>query len=163
MGRPRKPMELRFWPRIRWEPCPRPELGDCAIWTGPLDKDGYAIRIKIPTTYAHRVLVKPYRWAYETYVGPIPEGYEPDHLCRVPACVNFLHLEPVTSRENVHRSMSPAGINARKSHCVHGHDLSDAIISNRGRRRRTCKLCKRASGKRQDERRKIERRLRRYA
>jgi hypothetical protein len=33
-------------------------------------------------------------------VGPVPEGMELDHLCRVHPCVNPEHLEPVTPREN---------------------------------------------------------------
>jgi hypothetical protein len=46
--------------------------------------------------YAHR-------WAYEHFVGPIPEGLEIDHGCFVHACVNPGHLEPVTHQENVRR------------------------------------------------------------
>jgi hypothetical protein len=48
------------------------------------------------TQRAHRVY-------YEQHVGPIPEGLQLDHLCRVPACVNPSHVEPVTQTENVRR------------------------------------------------------------
>ena len=49
-------------------------------------------------------LVQAHRWAYETMVGPIPEGLTLDHLCRVRYCVNPSHLEPVTLGENIRRS-----------------------------------------------------------
>ena len=37
-------------------------------------------------------------------VGSIPDGLHLDHLCRVPACVNPEHLEPVTLAENNRRA-----------------------------------------------------------
>lgn len=40
------------------------------------------------------------------------------------ACVNPDHLEAVTPRENVLRSLSPCAVNARKTHCASGHPLS---------------------------------------
>jgi hypothetical protein len=36
--------------------------------------------------------------------GPIPDGLQLDHLCRVRCCVNPNHLEPVTAKENTLRS-----------------------------------------------------------
>ena len=44
-----------------------------------------------------------HRFAWELLRGPIPDGHEIDHLCRVMACVNPDHLEPVTPSENVRR------------------------------------------------------------
>ena len=48
------------------------------------------------TVYAHR-------WVYEYFRGPIPKGLQIDHLCRIRTCVNPLHLEIVTQRENIRR------------------------------------------------------------
>lgn len=49
--------------------------------------------------YAHRL-------SYELFVGPIPDGYELDHLCRNRGCVNPAHLEAVTHRVNVLRGLA---------------------------------------------------------
>ena len=35
--------------------------------------------------------------------GPVPEGLELDHLCRIRHCVNPDHVEPVTCAVNVRR------------------------------------------------------------
>lgn len=37
---------------------------------------------------------------WEYFEGPVPEGLELDHLCRVTLCCNPGHLEPVTHQEN---------------------------------------------------------------
>lgn len=44
-----------------------------------------------------------HRLMYERHRGPIPAGRFLDHLCRIPACVNPWHLDPVTSAENLRR------------------------------------------------------------
>jgi hypothetical protein len=44
-----------------------------------------------------------HREAHEEFNGPIPEGYQVDHLCRVRTCVSPAHLEAVTQQENLLR------------------------------------------------------------
>lgn len=44
-----------------------------------------------------------HRYFYEQHVGPIPDGYQIDHLCRFHDCVNPAHLEVVTQAENIRR------------------------------------------------------------
>lgn len=69
----------------------------CWIWTGSKGEDGYgSVRYRRRVWRAHRA-------AYTILVGPIPAGLELDHLCRVRACVNPAHLEPVTGEENIRR------------------------------------------------------------
>ena len=62
----------------------------CWLWTASKMTDGHgAFRGK----GAHR-------FAYTTFVGPIPEGYTVDHKCHQPDCVNPNHLQAVTPSEN---------------------------------------------------------------
>lgn len=91
----------RLWSRIdKNGPIPEyaPELGPCWLWTGQLTKRGYGVIHMHPTTTSS------YKLAYELEVGPVPEGLELDHLCRVPACCRPSHLEPVTRLENMRRA-----------------------------------------------------------
>jgi hypothetical protein len=90
----------------------------CWIWQGATDGGGRYGQI------SHNKTVKrAHRAAYEEWVGPVGDGFELDHLCRTTRCVNPHHLEPVTHYENVMRGESLQAKNARKTHCVHGHEL----------------------------------------
>ena len=70
----------------------------CWLWVNSCTNRGYGrINTKSGTTLAHRI-------AYEAVNGPVPEGLELDHLCRVHECVRPDHLEAVTHQENMLRS-----------------------------------------------------------
>lgn len=49
----------------------------------------------------HRLLG--HRYTYEALVGPVGDGLSLDHRCRVRACCNPEHLQPVTHAENCQR------------------------------------------------------------
>lgn len=91
----------RFESYLSLGPIPEhaPELGECWIWTGGLDPDGYC-KFRAPGEQFA------YRWAYTHHIGPIPSGLELDHLCRVRACTNPWHLDPVTPTVNRQRANS---------------------------------------------------------
>lgn len=90
----------------------------------------------------HQVGYFTHRVVYELRVGPIPEGLELDHLCRVRHCANPEHLEPVTGRENIRRGTSPSAINGRKTHCKNNHEFTpeNTYVSPLGKR--TCRTCR---------------------
>lgn len=125
--------------------CPEPNTG-CWLWLGALDPKGYgSFGVDRKTRRAHR-------FAYELYLGPIPQGKELDHKCRVRYCVNPRHLEPVDHRENIMR-----GENSTKTHCPHGHIYAgDNLYVYRGKKEghRKCRRCQRLGKKKIRERRK---------
>jgi len=113
----------------------RAETG-CVLFTGHLDKQGYGrIFHDGEKRLVHRV-------AYEIFVGPIPEGYEVDHLCFVRNCINTEHLEAVTPLENTRRAERGQ---ARKTHCIHGHRFDEANTRRHRRAdgtvQRICRRC----------------------
>jgi hypothetical protein len=89
---------VRHSPQRRFAAKTQPGPDGCIIWTGAVDPTGYGrFSLAGQMLYAHRVA---YQWAH----GPIPQGLDLDHLCRVRACVNPDHLEAVNRRTNLLRS-----------------------------------------------------------
>lgn len=107
----------------------------CWIFTGHLNNMGYGT---IGTGGKYGVKAKAHRLTYEYLVGPIVAGLELDHLCRVPACCNPDHLEPVTHKENLMRGPGAA------THCQRGHEWNEEntyIRPDLGTRQ--CRACQR--------------------
>jgi hypothetical protein len=125
----------RFLAKIRVN-----KVTGCWEWTASKQPSGYGqIRSEGTTKYAHRV-------AYELFVGPIPEGYEIDHVCRNRGCVNPdpKHLEAVPHRINWERGNSPSAIFHKHSHCRHGHEYTTENTKyNKKTGLRECRQCRR--------------------
>jgi hypothetical protein len=112
----------------------------CWLWTGTKGSAGYG-QMNVPWA---RSPVSAHRLAYFVFVGPVAEGIQLDHLCRVRHCVNPDHLEPVTQQENIRRG--EGGIHNRtKTHCPKGHPYDEANTRwcrrGNGKTFRMCKAC----------------------
>lgn len=116
--------------------------GDCHVWQGPLDRDGYG------TFYLRRRGRRAPRVAWFALHGPIPEGQVVNHSCRRHSCVNVQHLRLLTPTENALQDSSSLGyVNSRKTHCPRGHEY-DKTVEYAGRRQRVCSECERAKHRR---------------
>ena len=114
--------------------------GRCWVWTARVHGAGYAyLSVGGKKVRVHRL-------TYELLVGPIPDGLELDHLCRVRHCVNPAHLEPVTHavnmdrgeiRERQHEAMRAI------THCPRGHAYDEANTYVNPRGERNCRACAR--------------------
>ncbi|MGA5354024.1 HNH endonuclease signature motif containing protein [Streptomyces thermodiastaticus] len=110
--------------------------GQCWIWQAATNRKGYGIfSVNGGSTLAHR-------FSYELHVGPIPDGLELDHRCRVRACSNPAHLEPVTHAENVRRGKAGAHYRNR-TECPQGHPYDDQNTYRRRNGGRACRQCDR--------------------
>lgn len=113
----------------------------CWWWTGALDRHGYG---RVGKGRRGWGMLPAHRAVYLLLVGPIPQGYEPDHLCLNPPCCNPDHLEIVTKRENILRGYSMAARWARRETCLKGHPKDGRYYHSKSGWLRYCKTCKRS-------------------
>lgn len=137
----RQSIDERFWSKVDKDgPVPdyAPHLGQCWIWTDSPNRGYGRLFIAKRPRQAHRL-------SYEMTIGPIAEGMDLDHLCRVTVCVNPAHLEPVTHQINILRGEAPPAHAARKLTCPKGHpyDLSNTWVSP-STGWRVCRTCQSA-------------------
>lgn len=131
-------LQERFSDKVR-------KTDTCWVWTGA-GAGRYYGQIRLggkgtPMVYVHRL-------AYEFVNGPIPEGHEIDHLCRVGRCVRPDHLEAVTPEENNRRRIGfrrmPRYLGET---CKAGHPRNpNTFIDSNGAR--ACRLCHREAVRR---------------
>lgn len=132
--------EARFWAKVE-------KTDTCWLWTGCVLRNGYGQAWDgTGRDYAHRI-------SYELANGPIPDGLQIDHLCRVRHCVNPAHLEAVTMPTNILRGVSPAALNARKTHCVRDHEFTPENTATTATQR-VCRTCKRDTQRQYRERKR---------
>lgn len=128
---------------------------ECWVWNkakSGAKRGGYGCFVAEGKTTATRI------FAYEFFIGKVPEGLELDHLCRNRACCNPWHLEPVTHLENIQRGNTGQHM-LLKTHCVQGHELIEANIywykDKKGNKHRHCKMCRENSSKAHRARKKM--------
>lgn len=120
---------VRFWAKVT-------KTESCWLWTGGKTIGGYG-------TFGVSAGVSKlaHRFAYELSTGPIPAGYDIDHLCRTRHCVNPAHLEAVSHRVNMLRGDTCVARNAAKTRCRRGHELAGDNLRMNARGDRVCRLC----------------------
>lgn len=114
----------------------RDEASGCLRWTGAHTEKGYGhIHWGGKSRRVHRV-------AYEVFIGPIPAGYEVDHVrqrgCVHRDCIEPTHLEAVTPEENKRRRFTP-------THCPSGHEYTPENTYLKPSGKRNCRECRRAA------------------
>lgn len=132
----RMPIRERFWSKVE------KIAGGCWLWRAARTSNGYGeFSIRHRGYLAHRL-------AYQMTKGPIAQGLEIDHLCRVRQCVNPDHLEAVTPEENNRRAPKPGAPKGPRPErweaaCGKGHAMvgANVVVNKQGRRK--CRECKR--------------------
>lgn len=80
----------------------------CDEWDGAHNPKGYSLfsirrtpgeRARCPRGGNKRVLA--HKWLYEWFFGPVPTGYEVDHMCGNEGCVRLAHLQAITKQQNL--------------------------------------------------------------
>lgn len=101
----------------------------CWLWQALIDRTGYG-------RFGSRGLA--HRFAYEKFVGPIPEGFHLHHECHVRSCVNPAHLTPLSPSDHLrgHRPPPPTS-------CPQGHPYDEANTYLTRQGRRVCRICRR--------------------
>ena len=131
----------------------------CWIWMGSTSG-----RHEYGTIFVNGKPLKTHRFAYELFVGPIPDGMVIDHKCRVHRCCNPKHLEPVSQRDNVLRGdlfKEEGHEREGKSTCKNGHQWGTVATYKGGKRE--CAICIKNRSPEKNRRRREKRRLKKLA
>jgi hypothetical protein len=129
---------MRITPELRFHRLMDVDESGCWIWNGSRSDTGYP-----QDFWVDRRRWRPTHWSLLAFRNiEVPTGWQADHLCRVPLCVNPYHLEPVTHAENQRRRA--ATIVA----CKHGHRLDEANTYVKPNGNRNCRKCRGEAQKR---------------
>jgi hypothetical protein len=140
------PLDVRFWRHVD-------KTDTCWNWTGATVR-GYGQfsrdYLKNAEGKWRTKTVRAHRHAYETLVGPIPEGLTIEHECKNRGCVRPGpgHCVPLTRGENSLAGEGPAAQNARKTHCAAGHEFTAENTHIRKEGHRECRACARDRARR---------------
>lgn len=103
----------RFWAKIEVSTEHFFDGEPCWNWTGYIHPLGYG-QFRPDARQKHnggKPQTSPHRFAYEHFIGDIPEDKEIDHLCQRKHCANPRHLEIVTRQVNLARRDQAQGHN----------------------------------------------------
>lgn len=125
----------RFFSRVRIDPAVTFKGVPCWLWTGSTLSGYGRFSVKGATENAHRI-------AFGMFVYVLLPRRYADHLCRNRICVNPVHVDDVTNRINILRGEGMGARNARKTHCIHGHEFTpENTYTCPNTTYRECKTC----------------------
>lgn len=99
-----------------------PELGDCWIWGGGVDSNGYG------SVWHAGEGLRAHRAAYQVFVGPIPVDLMVCHACDIRNCINPKHLWLGTNQDNMNDMLSKGRGNRRKGAQVSNSKLVESDV-----------------------------------
>jgi hypothetical protein len=113
-------------------------VGDCLVWTGAATQKGYGqLTVEQEHWLTHRL-------SWTLHHGPPPRWVL--HTCDNPPCVNPEHLFDGSCADNNADKMAKGrwrGGRPARSHCIHGHELSNDNVYVTPDGRRQCRICRR--------------------
>ncbi len=128
--------QRRFWAKVEVN-----HPAGCWEWIGQKCRSygryDFVVDGKMQRHRAHRIAV-------HLLLGSIDPTLTVDHLCRNKGCVNPDHLRVVTEGVNVLASYSTSAQNKRKTHCIRGHEFTDANTYRKAGtpNHRYCRICR---------------------
>lgn len=117
---------------------------NCWLWKARIGVKGYGY-------FGHKIdgkdkCVLAHRFSFELLKEKIPKDMTLHHLCEVKRCVNPDHLVIMTNKDNILLGNCISAINARKTHCIRGHEFNE-INTRYGKTKsgisRRCRVCQR--------------------
>jgi len=150
----RIPIEQRLLSRVE-----RITESGCWIWTGRIDRQGYARLSVYHADRGHYVPTLAHRLSFKAFTKKPIDGLAVCHVCDVPCCINPDHLFAAPQSANIADMIKKgrdAGVGKaarQKTHCNAGHPLSGDNLRIEGKNKtRRCKACEKI--KKQAKRRK---------
>lgn len=150
MGRKRKDPVQNWWSKVD-----KPDDA-CWPWNAGTDDDGYG-KFAVGLGGHRQRHIRAHRFAYETFVGLIPDGMVVCHRCDNPPCVRPDHLFLGTPLDNNADKVSK-GRHARvwgtplsrsqQTKCKNDHPFNEANTYVDARGYRSCRACRRAASMR---------------
>src|SRR5262245_27251134 len=123
----------RFFRQIRVNETKIFEGSPCWEWLGPPHPVTGYCEMVIDGWRRRRKKSSPHRFAYHYFIGDLPDGLEPDHLCKNRMCASPFHLEAVTHQVNCERRSGD------RQFCKRWHERTPENLNKQG----GCKICAR--------------------